>query len=69
MDGGRLEYLNTVAGAPMTWKNLTGMREPRLYGDVLVLPIDVFATGVPHSGASEGVVKHQFAGAWRSGVD
>jgi alpha 1,6-mannosyltransferase len=68
------EYLNTVVDTPITWKNLTGMREPRLYGDVLVLPIDAFATGVPHSGASEGVgegsfVKHQFSGAWRNGVD
>lgn len=68
------EYLNIVTGAPISWKNLTGMREPRLYGDVLVLPIDAFATGVPHSGASEKVgegsfVKHQFAGAWRNGVD
>jgi alpha 1,6-mannosyltransferase len=68
------EYLNTVVDSPITWKNLTGMREPRLYGDVLVLPINAFATGVPHSGASEAVVedsfvKHQFAGAWRNGVD
>ena len=68
------EYLNTVAGGVVTWKNLTGMREPRLFGDVLVLPIDGFATGVPHSGASEtpgewSLVKHQFSGAWRNGVD
>lgn len=68
------EYLNTVVEEPVTWRNLSGMRAPRLYGDVLVLPINAFATGVPHSGASEGVVddsfvKHQFAGAWRNGVD
>ena len=68
------EYLNSVVDEPVTWKNLTGMREPRMYGDVLILPINAFATGVPHSGASEEIVddsfvKHQFAGAWRNGVD
>ena len=68
------DYLNLVAGSPITWMNLTGMREPRLYGDVLVLPIDAFATGVPHSGASKGVVggtfvKHHFTGTWKNGLD
>ena len=67
-------YLNSVVEEPITWKNLTGMRKPRLFGDVLVLPIDGFATGVPHSGASESrvdasLVRHQFSGAWRGGVD
>lgn len=27
-----------------------GLEEPKLYGDILVLPIDGFATNVPHSG-------------------
>ena len=66
------EYLNTVVEEKITWKNLTGMREPKLFGDVLILPINGFATGVPHSGAAESAVddsfvKHQFAGAWRGG--
>lgn len=69
------EHLDQVAGtgvgAPrITWETLTGMREPRLYGDTLVLPIDGFATGVPHSHASrrmsqQTLVKHQFHGKWR----
>jgi alpha 1,6-mannosyltransferase len=68
------EYLNSVVDEPVTWKDLTGMTEPRMYGDVLILPINAFATGVPHSGASKEIVddsfvKHQFAGAWRNGVD
>jgi alpha 1,6-mannosyltransferase len=67
------QYLNEVSDEPISWRNLTGMREPRLYGDVLILPINGFATGVPHSGASREVakdsfVKHHFAGAWRNGV-
>jgi alpha 1,6-mannosyltransferase len=41
---------------------------------VLILPIDGFATGVPHSGASgdtveASLVRHQFKGAWRDGHD
>ncbi|EPE06763.1 initiation-specific alpha- -mannosyltransferase [Ophiostoma piceae UAMH 11346] len=69
------EHLNAVAGDGVgadriTWETLTGMREPRLFGDTLVLPIDGFATGVPHSGASmsngkETLVRHQFQGKWR----
>ena len=52
--------------------NLTGLKSPRLFGDVLVLPIDAFASGVPHSGASpfgsgEAFVTHQFQGSWRGG--
>ena len=70
------DHLSKAAGSPVTWHNLTGMREPKLYGDILVLPIDGFASGVPHSGASSGdevvegaLVKHQFSGAWKNGID
>jgi alpha 1,6-mannosyltransferase len=65
-------YLGDVTGTTVTHKNLTGMRTPRLYGDALVLPIDGFATGVPHSGASQEIaqwtmVKHHFSGSWKKG--
>ena len=68
------EYLNKVSETPVTWLHLTGMKEPRLYGDVLILPINGFATGVPHSEASDAIVadsfvKHEFAGTWKNGVD
>lgn len=54
----------------ITWRNLTGMREPMLIGDVLVLPIDSFASGSPHSGSSAkgtngAFVTHAFHGKWR----
>lgn len=67
-----MAHLSTVTGTEMTWHNLTGMREPRLYGDTLVLPIDGFATGVPHSNASlinteYTMVRHAFRGAWKNG--
>lgn len=69
------EHLNQVAGTGVgqpriTWETLTGMTEPQLYGDTLVLPIDGFATGVPHSHAStskskQTLIQHQFQGQWR----
>ncbi|EFX05282.1 initiation-specific alpha-mannosyltransferase [Grosmannia clavigera kw1407] len=68
-------HLNRVAGdgagqERITWETLHGMTEPRLFGDTVVLPIDSFATGVPHSKASKQtveatLVKHQFLGKWR----
>lgn len=69
------EHLSEAAGKQVSWEDLTGMREPRLYGDTLVLPIDGFATGVPHSGATypaenytdAAMVLHQFSGGWKAG--
>lgn len=64
------EGLSAAVGEPITWHNITGINSPRLYGDILVLPIDAFGTGQPHSrstlnGAEDALVKHQFKGAWR----
>ncbi|CAN8106087.1 unnamed protein product [Discula destructiva] len=52
------------------FSDLSGMTEPRLYGDILVLPIDYIGSGVPHSNASPeapefALVKHHFSGSWR----
>lgn len=53
-------------------KDLAFMKEPRLIGDVLVLPIDGFGMGQSHSKSThdgtvpEGaLVKHLFKGSWR----
>ncbi|KAF3760806.1 family 32 glycosyltransferase, partial [Cryphonectria parasitica EP155] len=64
------EHLRKETGTVVTWENMTGMREPRLFGDTLVLPIDGFATGVPHSGSSQDwtdmtMVQHMFFGGWK----
>jgi alpha 1,6-mannosyltransferase len=64
------EGLSAAAGEPITWQNITRIDSPRLYGDILVLPIDAFGTGQPHSrstldGAEDALVKHQFKGSWR----
>lgn len=69
------EHLSLQAGRAVTWEDLTGIREPKLIGDTLVLPIDGFATGVPHSGATypaenftqDAMVLHQFTGGWKLG--
>lgn len=53
-------------------RNFSYMEEPTLYGDILILPIDGFGMGQPHSGSSGGdtipdvaLVKHNFRGKWR----
>jgi alpha 1,6-mannosyltransferase len=55
-----------------TSKDLSFMTEPRLYGDVLVLTIDGFGTGQPHSNSTNNgsipeaaLMKHLFRGSWR----
>ena len=68
------KFLSQAAGAPIDWRNITGLRSPRLYGDILVLPIDAFATGLDHSGSSledtpQTLVRHLFGHSWRDGVN
>ncbi|KAH8887996.1 hypothetical protein GQ53DRAFT_620238, partial [Thozetella sp. PMI_491] len=51
--------------------DLSGMKEPRLYGDVLILPINAFTSGQLHSGStwwwtpSDALSRHRFKGSWR----
>ena len=53
-------------------RNFSGLIEPRLVGDILILPIDGFGMGQPHSDStndgsipSDALVRHQFRGSWR----
>ena len=62
--------LSLATGTNVTSSNLTGLTEPRLIEDVLILPVTAFANGVPHSNAKgpedEGaLVQHLFAGSWK----
>ena len=47
------------------------MTTPRLFGDILVLPVTSFGAGMGHSNAGEitedtALVKHEFAGSWKN---
>ena len=58
-----------------TTKDLSFMTAPKLYGDILVLPIDGFGMGQSHSHSTQddentpegALVKHLFRGSWRDG--
>lgn len=63
--------LSLATGTNFTSSNLTGLTEPRLIEDVLILPVTAFANGVPHSNAKgpedEGaLVQHLFHGSWKA---
>ncbi|MDI1487095.1 MAG: hypothetical protein OHK93_006363 [Ramalina farinacea] len=62
--------LSQVSGQKVNPSSLTGMKEPRLFGNVLVLPVTSFGAGLGHSGAGEvtdpaALVHHMFAGTWK----
>ena len=62
--------LSLATGTNVTSSNLTGLTEPRLIDDVLILPVTAFANGIPHSDAKgpddEGaLVHHLFQGSWK----
>jgi alpha 1,6-mannosyltransferase len=55
-------------------RNLSGLTEPRLVGDILLLPIDGFGMGQLHSKSTndgsvpeDALVQHKFRGSWRHG--
>jgi len=54
-------------------RNLSGMTGPRLFNDIMILPIDAFGMGQPHSkSTNDGTIpkaalsKHLFRGSWRN---
>jgi alpha 1,6-mannosyltransferase len=67
------EELQTMDPSLKNVFDLSGMTEPRLIGDILVLPIDGFGMGQPHSNSSpadgpvpeQALVRHMFHGSWR----
>ena len=68
-----LEALSRSAGRPISFPDVSGLKEPTLFGDILVLTIDGFAGNVPHSGAGThpewSLIRHGFAGTWRGSGD
>lgn len=49
---------------------MSALKEPTLFGDILILPIDGFGTGQPHSSnlkdgnAETALVEHSFGMSW-----
>lgn len=67
-----LEYMSETTGTRIDYRNMTGMTEPRIIADVLVLPIDGFGAGQPHSnsdtdGTGNVYVRHLWKGSWKHG--
>ena len=65
-----METIAIQTQTDFTWKNITGMTEPTLFGDVLILPINAFGSGQAHSHSGPGdgddvLVNHLFAGSWK----
>ncbi|KAL8833034.1 MAG: hypothetical protein Q9176_008110 [Flavoplaca citrina] len=63
-------YLSYITGTEMTHRNFTGITEPVLVGDVLILPIKAFAVGMRSSGGGVDIVNetlalHGFRGSWK----
>ncbi|CAF9910111.1 MAG: hypothetical protein HETSPECPRED_009614 [Heterodermia speciosa] len=67
-----MESLSEATGTSMSYVNMTGLKEPTLFGDILVLPIDGFGAGQPHSGSTregdaDAYARHLFKGSWKHG--
>jgi alpha 1,6-mannosyltransferase len=63
-------YMSRTVKRTVTWKDITGLKEPKLLGDILVLPINGFGTGQEHSGSvrevsKDALVQHHFKASWR----
>lgn len=53
----------------ITWQTFHGQKEPRLFGDILILPINGFAGAQKHSHAGDPeygqmLVRHHFGRSW-----
>ena len=67
-----LQTLSEATGTEMSYLNFTGMTKPRVFGDVLILPINGFGTGQLHSGsvrmgAEDALILHGWKGSWKHG--
>lgn len=63
-----LHTLSEATGTKMSYRNFTGMEEPRIFGDVMVLPVNWLGTGQLRSGRSREVSKNAFVRHGRRGT-
>ena len=65
-----MESLAIATMTNVTYRNITGLKQPQLFGDILILPINGFGSGQGHSGSTMGnndaaLIKHHFKMWWR----
>ncbi len=64
------DYASNLTGTNVTYKNFTKLTEPKIIGEVVILPIQAFGAGhqVKWAGLKEDgsqLVHHYFAGSWK----
>ena len=64
------DYASNLTGANVTYKNFTKITEPKIVGEVVILPIQAFGAGhqVQWAGLKQDgsqLVHHYFAGSWK----
>ncbi|KAL5871711.1 hypothetical protein ACKVWC_007358 [Pyricularia oryzae] len=66
------QHLQEIDDTLTDIRNLSSLGPPKLFQDVLVLPIDGFGVGQPHSGSTNdgsvpdgALARHLFGGSWR----
>lgn len=67
-----IKHLRNKGYHNITYADFSGLKEPKLIDDILILPIDAFGTGQPHSGSNkegspDALAKHLFSMSWRHG--
>jgi len=65
-----LEYLRKKLRPDLQYRDFSNITEPTLFDDILVLPINAFATGQEHSGSiragsPDALASHAFRGSWK----
>ena len=62
-------YIRSRTGCPFAASNLSGLQQPTLFGDVLILPINGYGNGQSHSGSGDPkhgleFARHHFMSVW-----
>ncbi|KAK6523513.1 membrane-bound alpha-1,6- mannosyltransferase Initiation-specific [Arthrobotrys megalospora] len=61
-------YVNDIMGREVGFEEYTGIKEGKVFGDVLFLPVNRWSPGVGHSdagGDETAFMIHHFGGSWR----
>ena len=56
-----MEGLNNAMGRKVEWSEVQGLKEPKLFSDILILPINGFGSGQKHSHSSDPAYGEELA--------